>query len=204
MKKTLRKITLSCDLAMVACGRKYLQGVLEEILTSIGVVVQVYRVYAFNILVNIWKSADPSYQDEAENYKSDVRSVLLYASETWRPNKNIENRQVLNEGAQGTLEQRVTNGEIAKRTNINKIIMCGEKKKVHRWLGHILHVSRRILPQVAHVDRDRKRGRLPVLGGLWKRREIRPGMSSDGLAKTVPAGYASLMHHAPAGAKRIK
>jgi hypothetical protein len=57
----------------------------KEISTRIGLAAQ-----AFDRLRNIWKSTSLQTKTKLRIYKSNVRSVLLYASETWRMNKKIE------------------------------------------------------------------------------------------------------------------
>ena len=47
---------------------------------------------AFLKLGNIWKSRKISRKTKIKLYKSNVRSVLLYAAEMWRTNKEIESR----------------------------------------------------------------------------------------------------------------
>ena len=59
----------------------------KEISIRIGLAAQ-----AFNRLRNIWKSTSLQTKTKLRIYKFNVRSVLLYASETWRTNKKIESR----------------------------------------------------------------------------------------------------------------
>ena len=47
---------------------------------------------AFRNLGNIWKSGKISRKRKIRLYKSNVRSLLLYAAETWKTNKGIESR----------------------------------------------------------------------------------------------------------------
>ena len=83
-----------------------------------------------------------------------LRSVLLYASETWRTNQKIESRL---RGFEGRClrrilrihwEQRITNEEISRRTRVNSIIK-EIKKRRWKWLGHILRMDRNRRPQAA-------------------------------------------------------
>ena len=95
----------------------------KKISTRIGLAAQ-----AFNRLQSIWKSTALQTKTKLKIYRSNVRSVLLYASETWRTNKRLENRL---RGFEGRYlwrilkirwEQRVTNKEISRRTGINNIV----------------------------------------------------------------------------------
>ena len=59
----------------------------REISTRIGLAAA-----AFNKLRNIWKSSLLQTKTKLKIYRSNVRSVLLYAAETWRTNKKLESR----------------------------------------------------------------------------------------------------------------
>ena len=61
----------------------------KAISTRIGLAAQ-----AFNRLNNVWKSSSlhTKFKTKLKIYNSSVRSVLLYASGTWRTNKKIESR----------------------------------------------------------------------------------------------------------------
>ena len=129
---------------------------------------------AFNKLQRIWKSTILSNSTKIKIYKSNVRSVLLYASETWRTNQKIESRL---RGFEGRClrrilrihwEQRITNEEISRRTRVNSIIM-EIKKRRWKWLGHILRMDRNRHPHAAlrwAPPGKRRRGR-PL--GTWRR-----------------------------------
>ena len=53
---------------------------------------------AFIKLRNIWKSNSVTNKTKIRIYRSNVRSVLLYGSETWKANKNIERNMRAFEG----------------------------------------------------------------------------------------------------------
>ena len=98
---------------------------------------------AFRKLGNIWKSRKISRKTKIKLYKSNVRSVLLYAAETWRTNKEIESRL---RGFEGRClrrilgvrwQDRVSNREVAERTGIGDINM-DIKRRRWRYLGHVL------------------------------------------------------------------
>ena len=94
----------------------------KEISTRIGLAAQ-----AFSKLQNVWNSSVLQTSTKLKIYRSNVRSVLLYASETWRTNKRIESRLRGFEG--GCLrrilhiswQQHVTNREIRESTGINSM-----------------------------------------------------------------------------------
>ena len=141
----------------------------KEVSSRIGQAAQ-----AFNRLRNIWKSSVLSTATKLKIYKSNVRSVLLYASETWRTNKKIESRlrgfegRCLRRILKIRWEQRVTNEEIRRRTKINNIVE-EVKQRRWRWLGHTLRMERTRHPNRAlrwAPPGKRKRGR-PL--GTWRR-----------------------------------
>ena len=141
----------------------------KEISTRIGIATQ-----AFKRLQNIWKSSVLGTSTKLKIYRSNVRSILLYASETWRTNKRLESRlrgfegRCLRRILKIRWEQRITNKEIRRRTGINSIT-DEVKQRRWRWLGHVLRMSGERLPHVALRWRPpgrRRRGR-PL--GTWRR-----------------------------------
>ena len=129
---------------------------------------------AFQRLNTIWKSKEIGETTKLKIYKSNVRSVLLYAAETWRTNKRIESRL---RGFEGRClrrilgirwEERVTNKEIADRTGVQPIV---EEVKMRRWrwLGHVLRMGKTRHPLMAltwNPQGKRSRGRPQ---GTWRR-----------------------------------
>jgi len=87
-------------------------------------------------------------------YKSNVRSVLLYGSETWKTNTKCESRlrgfegRCLRRILQIRWEQRVTNAEIAQRTGINNI-NDEVKRRRWKWLGHVFRMQKKRHPYAA-------------------------------------------------------
>ena len=141
----------------------------KEISTRIGLAAQ-----AFNRLQSIWKSTALQTKTKLKIYRSNVRSVLLYASETWRTNKRLESRlrgfegRCLRRILRIRWEQRVTNKEISRRTSINNIVE-DVKQRRWRWFGHVLRMNKNRHPRAAlrwTPPGKRKRGR-PL--GTWRR-----------------------------------
>ena len=146
----------------------------KEVSTRIGMAAQ-----AFNKLQNVWKSSTLSTSTKLKIYRSNVRSVLLYASETWRTNKKIESRL---RGFEGRCLRRIlrvywqdhiSNAEVSRRTGINNIV-DEVKRRRWSWLGHALRMDKSRLPHAAlkwTPSGKRKRGRpLGTWTGLWTRR----------------------------------
>ena len=129
---------------------------------------------AFNKLGKIWKSSSLQLRTKLKLYKSNVRSVLLYAAETWKTNTKIEGRL---RGFEGRClrrilrigwEDHISNIEVHQRTGISFIIDEIMKRR-WRWLGHILRMDKMRLPSSAlkwTPPGKRRRGR-PM--GTWRR-----------------------------------
>ena len=141
----------------------------KEISTRIGLAAQ-----AFNRLQSIWKSTALQTKTKLKIYRSNVRSVLLYASETWRTNKRLESRlrgfegRCLRRILRIRWEQRVTNKEISRHTGINNIVE-DVKQRRWRWFGHEVRMNKNRHPCAAlrwTPPGKRKRGR-PL--GTWRR-----------------------------------
>ena len=129
---------------------------------------------AFQRMRPVWKSSTYSTQTKLRLYRSNVRSVLLYAAETWRTTKSIESKL---RGFEGRClrrilaiwwEQRITNEEIEAMTGINCIVEEVQRRR-WKWLGHILRMDRNRHPRIAldwNPQGKRKRGRPK---GTWRR-----------------------------------
>ena len=129
---------------------------------------------AFQRLRPIWRSGIYDVKTKLRLYKSNVRSVLLYAAETWHTTKQIESKL---RGFEGRClrrilgiwwEHRVTNKEIESRTGISCIVE-EVKKRRWRWLGHTLRMNKKRHPLIAlnwNPQGKRNRGRPR---GTWRR-----------------------------------
>ena len=129
---------------------------------------------AFQRMRPIWKSSNYRTETKLRLYQSNVRSVLLYAAETWRTTKQIESKL---RGFEGRClrrilglrwEQRVTNKEITRRTGISGIV-DEVKRRRWKWLGHILRMNKNRHPLIAlhwTPQGRRKKGRPR---GTWRR-----------------------------------
>ena len=129
---------------------------------------------AFYKLNNIWKAREINTYTKLKLYRSNVRSVLLYAAETWRTNKKIESRlrgfegRCLRRILRIRWEHRVTNKEIGDRTGLQPIVN-EVKQRRWRWLGHVLRMNRTRHPLLALTwtpQGKRNRGRPQ---GTWRR-----------------------------------
>ena len=141
----------------------------KEVAARIGL-----AAHAFKSLSNVWKSKTLSTKIKLRIYQSNVRSTLLYAAETWRTNKRIESKlrgfegRCLRRILKVRWEERVSNQEIWRRTNINNIVL-EVKKRRWTWLGHVLRMKKGRHPLEAlswAPPGKRSRGR-PL--GTWRR-----------------------------------
>ena len=141
----------------------------KEVSTRIGLAAQ-----AFKKLNNIWKSTTLSTKTKLRIYQSNVRSVLLYASETWRTNNKLESKlrgfegRCLRRILKVRWQEKVCNEEIWRRTGMNNIVL---EVKRRRWtlLGHVLRMKKGRHPLEAlswAPPGKRHRGR-PL--GTWRR-----------------------------------
>ena len=114
----------------------------KEITARIGLAAQ-----AFKRLNNIWRSTSLSTRTKLNIYRSNVRSTLLYAAETWRTNKKLESRlrgfegRCLRRILKVRWDQRVTNDEIWRRTSTSNIVLEVRKRR-WMWLGHVLRMKK--------------------------------------------------------------
>ncbi|XP_060570017.1 uncharacterized protein LOC132728386 [Ruditapes philippinarum] len=183
----------------------------KEISTRIGLAAQ-----AFKRLQNIWKSTALHTKTKLKIYTSNVRSVLLYASETWRTNTKVESRlrgfesRCLRRILKIRWQQHVTNVEVNRRSGITNIVQ-EVKSRRWRWLGHVLRMNTQRHPHKVLRWTPQARGKRVRPLGTW-RRTIEEEMKAAGktwnelnwLAQDRVAGGDLLVPYAPPGAKRIK
>lgn len=98
---------------------------------------------AFNSLSKIWNSTAVRLKTKIKLFNSNVKSVLLYGSETWRHTKTIENKlQVfINKCLRKILKvrwpEKMSKSELWRRTRQKSVIQTIKERK-WRWIGHIL------------------------------------------------------------------
>ncbi len=99
--------------------------------------------YAFNTLRPIWRSATLSLNNKIRIFNTNVKSVLLYGSETWRvTNTNTKKLQSFtNKCLRNILNIRwpevISNEQLWDRTRQNPIDIDVKKRK-WGWIGHTL------------------------------------------------------------------
>ena len=122
---------------------------------------------AFSQLNKIWTSNTIRLKTKLKIFNSNVKSVLLYGSETWFLNKNLGDKiQVfVNKCLRKILKifwpNKISNQELWKKTNQDKMSVQIKQKKF-RWLGHTLRKDNDDITKYSLVwnpQGQRKRGR---------------------------------------------
>nr|CAH8838004.1 unnamed protein product [Trichobilharzia regenti] len=113
-------------------------GTDEDIKARIGKARQ-----AFITLKSVWRSTAISIKNKIRIFNSNVKSVLLYGSETWRVIKSISNKlqTFINNCLRSILKirwpEKISNRDLWERTNQEPIVKQIGRKK-WRWIGHTL------------------------------------------------------------------
>ena len=99
--------------------------------------------HAFNTLRPIWRATSLSLQNKIRIFGTNVKSVLLYGSETWRVTKTNTNKlqTFINKCLRNVLQIRwpemIPNEELWERTGQEQIITEIKRRK-WGWIGHTL------------------------------------------------------------------
>ncbi|XP_065573351.1 uncharacterized protein LOC136035457 [Artemia franciscana] len=122
---------------------------------------------ACNRLKSIWRSNKCSMRLKLRLFNSNVLSILLYVSECWKINTQLEKRilafenmslrRVLN----SSWQQKITNAEISRKTGQPPVIEW-LKRRLWTYLEHVLRMEESHLPRTTYEwkpDGRRKRGR---------------------------------------------
>ena len=120
---------------------------------------------AFVTLRNIWRSGQIKEKTKIRIFNSNVKSVLLYGSETWRTTKatNMKLQVFVNRCLRTILRvqwsDKITNEELWERTGQQPIEQELRRRR-WRWLGHTLRRPREnITRQALSWNPQGKRGR---------------------------------------------
>ena len=134
--------------------------------------------YAFYLLNQIWRSGNISRKTKLRLFNSNVKSVLLYGSETWSLTKKNETKiQVfVNKCLRRILKvfwpQIISNQDLWSETNQPPIVNQIQQRKM-RWIGHTLRKSPDEITRQAlkwNPQGKRKRGRPKM---TWRRQTIK-------------------------------
>ncbi|CAH8662821.1 unnamed protein product [Heterobilharzia americana] len=141
---------------------------------------------AFISLKPVWRSSALSMRNKIRIFNTNVKSVLLYGSETWRVTKGISNKlqTFINNCLRSLLKirwpEKISNKELWERTNQEPITQQICRKK-WRWIGHALRrptedITRQALEWNPHGKRRVGRPRV-----TW-RRSCEQEMRASGLS----------------------
>jgi hypothetical protein len=129
---------------------------------------------AFVTLKPVWNNKNLSLQTKLRVFNTNVKSVLLYGSETWRHTKALDHKlQVFTNTCLRQIlrirwPDRISNQELWQRTGQVPIANAIKKRK-WRWIGHTLRREQSSISRQAlewNPQGKRKRGR-PAM--TWRR-----------------------------------
>lgn len=130
--------------------------------------------HAFVTLRPVWRNKNITRKTKLRLFNSNVKTVLLYGSETWRHTKALDDKlQIfINTCLRQILHirwpDRISNQDLWVETNQEPITSTIKRRK-WRWIGHTLRRGQKNIPRHAldwNPQGKRKRGR-PAL--TWRR-----------------------------------
>ena len=98
---------------------------------------------AFNMMGSIWKSRDISLKTKVRLFNSNVKTILLYGAETWKPTKSLLHKlQVFINKCLGHIlnirwPEKISNKELWQKTN-QPPVEEELKRRKWRWIGNTL------------------------------------------------------------------
>jgi len=143
---------------------------------------------SYSMLGKVWKCRSISRHTKVRLFNSNVKSILLYGSESWSLTKRLEQKlQVfINNCLRKILQiywpQTISNEELWRTTKQSPVIKQIMKRK-YKWIGHTLRKQNTEIPKQAfrwNPPGTRRRGR-PCL--TWRRQTVKElgelGMTLD-------------------------
>lgn len=130
--------------------------------------------HAFVTLRPIWKNKNISQKTKLRIFETNVKSVLLYGSETWKQTKKNEHdlqvfiNKCLRQILQIRWSEKISNEELWEKTGQSPITNTIKKRKWH-WIGHILRRPQSNITRQAldwNPQGKRRRGRPTT---TWRR-----------------------------------
>nr|XP_034328183.1 uncharacterized protein LOC117689891 [Crassostrea gigas] len=125
--------------------------------------------HAFNTLRQIWNSKALSINTKTKIFNTNVKSVLLYGSETWKVTKTINNKLqcFVNKCVRHILNIRwpdtISNTSLWEKTKQDPIHIEIKRRK-WGWIGHTLRKPQKTSPDRHWIGTHRERGRRGDLG----------------------------------------
>ncbi len=155
------------------------RGANEDIRRRLGLARSTY-----NKLSPLWNNSQISKSTKFLLFNSNVLSVLLYGSETWKMTKHDEHlvdtflHKSINRILNIYWPQKMTNEEVRRRAGI-EAINTQIKRRRWKWLGHVLRMENtRYVKNNNHMDTRWKRKRRRTQRGSMEKfnreRETRP------------------------------
>ena len=109
---------------------------------------------AFATLRNMWKSVKICHKTKIRLFKSNVLSILLYGSESWKMTKTINHRlevfqnRCLRKILKIFWPNTISNVELHRRTSTQPITL-EIKQRRWQWIGHVLRIPRTAIVRTA-------------------------------------------------------
>ena len=125
------------------------EGAEQDITTRVGKARS-----SFNKLTKVWKSSQYSMQTKTRIFNSNILTVLLYGSETWRMTKRDEDEldsfqhKCLRKILKIYWPMKVANEEVRKRTGSERLSTQIRTQR-WTWIGHVLRMKPDSLPRTA-------------------------------------------------------
>ena len=136
---------------------------------------------SFNKLTKVWKSSQYSMRTKTRIFNSNVLTVLLYGSETWRMTKRDEDKldsfqhKCLRKILKIHWPMKVTNEEVRKRTGSERLSTQIRTRR-WTWIGYVLRMKPDSLPRTAlNWALEREVVREKHGGEQSKKREVKWG-----------------------------
>ena len=123
--------------------------------------------HAFAGLKNIWQARNISISTKIRLFKSNILSILLYGSETWKvTNKIIHQLETFQNRCLRRIlrifwPNKISNEDLRKRADV-KPVEQEVRSRRWRWIGHVNRMEKEAVPRIAlrwTPDGKRKRGR---------------------------------------------
>ena len=106
------------------------------------------------IIRNIWKSKQFSRTTKLKIDHSNVKSVLLYGSESWRVNqRDMGKIEAFHKGCLRRIlgifwPNKISNSQLYERTGCRSVVKEITNRR-YRWLGHVFRMEQNQIPKVA-------------------------------------------------------
>ena len=110
--------------------------------------------HTFLGLKNIWQARNISISTEIGHFKSNILSILLYASETWKvTNKIIHQLEIFQNRCLRRIlrifrPNKISNEDLRKRADV-KPVEQEVRSRRWRWIGHVNQMEKEAIPRIS-------------------------------------------------------